>query len=69
MCKVLENRSHADEERINQLTNQLKDARLLAEDSDNKSDDVMWIINIIWRARISLKAGFWLFKIFRRLEN
>lgn len=42
MCKVLENRSHADEERMDQLTTQLKEARLLAEDADTKSDDVIF---------------------------
>lgn len=40
MCKVLENRSQQDEERMEQLTNQLKEARLLAEDADGKSDEV-----------------------------
>lgn len=40
MCKVLENRSLQDEERMDQLTNQLKEARMLAEDADNKSDEV-----------------------------
>lgn len=40
MCKVLENRAQQDEERMDQLTNQLKEARLLAEDADNKSDEV-----------------------------
>lgn len=40
MCKVLENRSQQDEERMDQLTNQLKEARLLAEDADAKSDEV-----------------------------
>ena len=40
MCKVLENRSQQDEERMDQLTNQLKEARLLAEDADGKSDEV-----------------------------
>lgn len=41
MCKVLENRSQQDEERMDQLTNQLKEARMLAEDADGKSDEVM----------------------------
>jgi len=41
MCKVFENRSLLDEERMDQLTNQLKEARLLAEDADGKSDEVM----------------------------
>lgn len=40
MCKVLENRAQQDEERMDQLTNQLKEARLLAEDADGKSDEV-----------------------------
>lgn len=40
MCKVLENRSLQDEERMDQLTAQLKEARMLAEDADNKSDEV-----------------------------
>lgn len=44
MCKVLENRAQQDEERMDQLTNQLKEARLLAEDADGKSDEVI-IIN------------------------
>lgn len=40
MCRVLENRVQQDEERMEQLTNQLKEARLLAEDADGKSDDI-----------------------------
>jgi len=44
MCKVLENRSQQDEERMDQLTNQLKEARLLAEDADGKSDEVNGIL-------------------------
>lgn len=47
MCKVLENRSQQDEERMDQLTNQLKEARLLAEDADGKSDEVITNNNII----------------------
>lgn len=43
MCKVLENRAQQDEERMDQLTNQLKEARLLAEDADGKSDEVSFI--------------------------
>lgn len=43
MCKVLENRAQQDEERMDQLTNQLKEARLLAEDADGKSDEVKMI--------------------------
>lgn len=47
MCKVLENRSQQDEERMDQLTNQLKEARMLAEDADGKSDEVrfkLWLV-------------------------
>lgn len=40
MCQVLENRSQQDEQRMDQLTNQLKEARMLAEDADTKSDEV-----------------------------
>lgn len=40
MCQVLENRSQQDEARMDQLTNQLKEARMLAEDADTKSDEV-----------------------------
>lgn len=47
MCKVLENRSQQDEERMDQLTNQLKEARLLAEDADGKSDEVILTWNFI----------------------
>lgn len=46
MCKVLENRSQQDEERMDQLTNQLKEARLLAEDADGKSDEVKILLLI-----------------------
>ncbi|KAJ6645314.1 Tropomyosin-2 [Pseudolycoriella hygida] len=38
--RVLEARLQQDEERIEQLTNQLKESRLLAEDADGKSDEV-----------------------------
>lgn len=40
ICKVLENRSKQDEERMDQLTAQLKEARLIAEDADTKSDEI-----------------------------
>ncbi len=40
MCKVLEARVQQDEERMEQLTVQLKESRLLAEDADGKSDEV-----------------------------
>lgn len=47
MCKVLENRAQQDEERMDQLTNQLKEARLLAEDADAKSDEVTFLLSQI----------------------
>merc|ERR1739842_276341 len=40
MRKVLENRSLLDEERMDALENQLKEARLLAEEADRKYDEV-----------------------------
>jgi len=49
MCKVLENRSQQDEERMDQLTNQLKEARLLAEDADGKSDEVKKYCQILMK--------------------
>ncbi|OON18367.1 hypothetical protein X801_05781 [Opisthorchis viverrini] len=38
---ILENRTIADEERINQLEEQLKEATFMAEDADRKYDEVM----------------------------
>ena len=40
MRKVLENRSLSDEERMEALENQLKEARFLAEEADRKYDEV-----------------------------
>lgn len=40
MCKVLEDRSRLDEERTEKLMSELKDARLIAEDADAKSDEI-----------------------------
>ncbi|XP_014603268.1 PREDICTED: tropomyosin-2-like [Polistes canadensis] len=40
MCKVLEDRSRLDEERTQKLLTELKDARLIAEDADAKSDEI-----------------------------
>lgn len=40
MCKVLEDRSRLDEERTEKLMAELKDARLIAEDADAKSDEI-----------------------------
>lgn len=43
MRKVLENRSLSDEERMDALENQLKEARFLAEEADRKYDEVnLW---------------------------
>lgn len=36
----MENRSKQDEERMDQLMTQLKEARLIAEDADTKSDEI-----------------------------
>lgn len=41
MRKVLENRSLSDEERMDALENQLKEARFLAEEADRKYDEVI----------------------------
>lgn len=40
--KILENRSLADEERMDALENQLKEARFLAEEADKKYDEVQY---------------------------
>merc|ERR1712095_87399 len=39
MCKVLENKSLSDEARMEALENQLKEARMLAEEADKKYDE------------------------------
>merc|ERR1739844_706823 len=39
MCKVLENKSLSDESRMEALENQLKGARMLAEEADKKYDE------------------------------
>lgn len=41
MRKVLENRSISDEERMEALENQLKEARNMAEEADRKYDEVI----------------------------
>lgn len=51
--KVLENRSLADEERMDALENQLKEARFLAEEADKKYDEVAmdkitWLWSCFW---------------------
>jgi len=40
MCKLLENKSSADETRMESLENQLKDARILAEEADKNYDEI-----------------------------
>merc|ERR1711970_402274 len=40
MCKVLENKSLSDEARMESLETQLKEARILAEETDKKYDDI-----------------------------
>ncbi|XP_025262451.1 tropomyosin-2 isoform X1 [Camponotus floridanus] len=40
MCNVLADRSRLDEERMEKLMSELKDARLIAEDADAKSDEI-----------------------------
>lgn len=40
MRKVLENRAITDEERMDSLESQLKEARFLAEEADRKYDEV-----------------------------
>jgi hypothetical protein len=46
--KILENRSLADEERMDALENQLKEARFLAEEADKKYDEVQKMDKITW---------------------
>lgn len=56
--KVLENRSLADEERMDALENQLKEARFLAEEADKKYDEVL--LNITWHTKHILLLVDWL---------
>lgn len=46
MRKVLENRSLSDEERMEALENQLKEARFLAEEADRKYDEVRTSLDV-----------------------
>lgn len=71
MCKVLENRAQQDEERMDQLTNQLKEARLLAEDADGKSDEVdLLIISILYKLFKYLNSiQFKKYKLFKIKKN
>ena len=45
--KVLENRTIADEERINQLEEQLKESTFMAEDADRKYDEVQFVVVVV----------------------
>nr|XP_018918067.1 PREDICTED: tropomyosin-2 isoform X7 [Bemisia tabaci] len=45
--KILENRSLADEERMDALENQLKEARFLAEEADKKYDEMSSKFNMV----------------------
>ena len=45
MRKVLENRSLSDEERMDALENQLKEARFLAEEADRKYDEASLLLH------------------------
>ena len=47
MRKVLENRSLSDEERMEALENQLKEARFLAEEADRKYDEVRHLCDLL----------------------
>jgi len=51
MRKVLENRSISDEERMEALENQLKEARNMAEEADRKYDEVI-ICETFWSVSI-----------------
>lgn len=56
--KVLENRSLADEERMDALENQLKEARFLAEEADKKYDEVLKQIHNTWQYAIMQTLWF-----------
>ena len=58
MRKVLENRSLSDEERMEALENQLKDARFLAEEADRKYDEVAYNLAFFGNPKF-LKIQFW----------
>lgn len=40
MCNVMEDRNRGDQERVTKLTEELKDARMIAEDADAKSEEI-----------------------------
>ncbi|KAI9577198.1 hypothetical protein GQX74_005732 [Glossina fuscipes] len=51
--KILENRALADEERMDALENQLKEARFLAEEADKKYDEVQINKNILTPTKVT----------------
>ena len=55
MRKLLEHRSITDEERMDSLENQLKEARMMAEDADRKYDEVLILESHV--LRISFEAA------------
>mgnify|MGYP000947176908 CR=1 FL=1 len=50
--KILENRSLADEERMDALENQLKEARFLAEEADKKYDEVKLLLEQLFSFKL-----------------
>jgi hypothetical protein len=52
MRKVLENRAITDEERMDALESQLKEARFMAEDADRKYDEVFIYFHIEQLTRV-----------------
>lgn len=51
--KILENRALADEERMDALENQLKEARFLAEEADKKYDEVQINKNLLTPIKVT----------------
>ena len=67
MRKVLENRSLSDEERMEALENQLKDARFLAEEADRKYDEVAYNLAFLETPNFK-KSSFDLLRMICRSE-
>ena len=68
MRKVLENRSLSDEERMEALENQLKDARFLAEEADRKYDEVAYNLAFFGNPKLKKKSSFDLLRMICRSE-
>lgn len=47
ICKVLEEKSKLDEERVEKLTVELKDVKFLTEDADSKSDEIAKNLHVV----------------------